>query len=497
LSPYLIGIDIGTSSTKSVLICADGRVLAAAGQEYAIASPYPGWAEQDPADWLSAAQATVRSVLAESRVNPEEVVGIGLAGQMHSLACLDERGRALRPAILWADRRTRVEVDALVREIGSEQLAEWTGNPLAVGFMAASWAWLCKHEPETASATRHLLLPKDEVRYRLTGEIGTEPSDASSTLLFDPHRVDWCEQMLERVGLEREQLPGVFPSAAVAGGLCLEASAACGLTAGTPVVFGGSDQSMQALGQGVIEPGVVSCTIGTGGQLFASLLQPVHDPQLRMHLFCHAMPGRWHLLAAILSAGLSLRWLRDQVWPGSSYAALAGAAEGAKAAEEGLFFLPHLAGERTPYMDPDVRGAFVGLDLRHGQAELVRAVMEGVVFGLRQGLDLMTGLCAPMERLIAAGGSTRGRLWLQLQADIFNRPVYPALTAESTAVGAALLAGVGVGVYRDFQDAIRQGVRRSEEPVLPDAGRAAMYAEAYERYLRLYPALKGAGFAKG
>jgi xylulokinase len=496
MPPYLVGIDIGTSSTKSVLIDRDGRVLASAGKEYPLASPQPGWAEQNPADWLNAALTTVRRVVVESGVHPEEIAGIGLAGQMHSLVCLDERGQALRPAILWADRRTGVEVSLLEREIGLHHLAEWTGNPAAAGFMLPSWLWLRANEPEIAAGTRMLLLPKDEVRYRLTGELGTEASDASSTLLFDPHTLCWRTEILEMAGLSPDRLPNVFPSASVAGGLLPEMAAACGLPAGTPVVYGGSDQSMAALGQGVIEPGTVLCTIGTGGQLFVPLASPVHDPLLRLHLFCHAPVGRWHLLGAILSAGLSLRWVRDQLWPGSDYDLLTALASPAAAAEEGLFFLPHLAGERTPHMDSKVRAAFVGLDLRHGQANIVRAVMEGVVFALRQGLDLIQSLDVPEGKLITAGGSTRSPLWVRLQADIFNRPIYTSATVESTALGAALLAGIGAGVYSDFEDAIRQGIVPAQGPYLPDPTRAAMYADAFERYKRLYPALQSAGFAK-
>ncbi|MBE3038131.1 MAG: xylulokinase, partial [Chloroflexi bacterium] len=296
-------MDIGTSGAKAVLVDEGGKLLAWAGQEYPIDIPQPDWAEQNPSAWLQAVLATIRQVLLTSQVEPGQVEAIGLTGQMHSLVCLDEHGSPLRPAILWADRRSRAQVLELTQRIGRERLAAWTGNPLATGFMLASWAWLCQYEPETFKATRHLLLPKDEVRFRLTGEMGTEPSDASSTLLFDPHARAWSQPLLDFIGLSTKHLPVVFESAAIAGKLLPEMAAGCGLLAGTPLVFGCSDQTAQALSQGVVQPGRVSVTIGTGGQLFAPLTLPVHDPELRLHLFCHALPEVWHLEAAILSAG--------------------------------------------------------------------------------------------------------------------------------------------------------------------------------------------------
>jgi xylulokinase len=488
--PYLIGIDIGTSSAKTVLIDRLGRVVTWQDQEYPITSPHPDWAEQDPETWLQAVLNTVRGVLRESGIPPRQIAGIGLAGQMHGLVCLDAAGKPVRPAIIWADRRSKPQLQRLQEQIGLQRLATWTGNPLATGFMLPSWLWLTENEPQIVAATRWLLLPKDYIRYRLTGSIGAEPSDASSTLLFDPHQRTWSLPLLEEIGLSPTHLPPLGESASVAGGLTPEIAAACGLLAGTPVIFGGSDVSLQAFGQGVLEPGLVSCTIGTGGQLFAPISQPVHDPELRLHLFCHVLPERWHLEAAILSAGLALRWLRDQFWAGQSYANLADAASGVEAAAQGIFFLPYLAGERTPVMDPAARAAFIGLSLEHGQAHIVRAVMEGVVFALRQGLDLMQSLGISVERLIATGASIRHPLWLQLQANIFNCPVYPANTPQATGCGAALLAGVGVGVFSDPLDAIHQLGSSISTPVLPDPASAARYEQAYQTYCRLYHALK-------
>ena len=488
-SPTLIGIDIGTSSTKTVILSAEGRVLSVAGQETAVETPHPGWAEQDPEMWVSAVLATVRRSLADAGVAPASVEGVSFSGQMHGTVSVGADGRPLRPAIIWADQRSGAEVNDVVTKLGKARLARWTGNPPATGFMLASWLWLREHEPETVQATRRLLLPKDYVRYRLTGEIGTEPSDASSTSLFNPALRGWSLPLLEELGLARDVLPEVFDSTVVAGGLLPGIAAEIGLPAGTPVVFGGSDQAVQALGNGVVEPGVVSSTIGTGGQLLAPTRSCVVDPELRMHSFCHVRQDLWHVETAMLSAGLSLRWLRDQVLDGTAYGAMADAAALAPAGADGLLFLPYLAGERTPHMDPRARGSFIGLTRRHGCAHLIRAVMEGVVFGMRQGLDLMVALGVPVDEIIGSGGATRHPLWLQLQADIYNRPIQRTCTTEAAAVGAAMLAGIGTGVFNDMQDAISRVVRRHDAVVPPDPARLDVYARQYEVFCALYPAL--------
>jgi xylulokinase len=485
-----MGIDLGTSGAKTVIVDAQGSLLAACLSEYAIDSPHPGWAEENPDTWYNAVLGTMRAALLQANLPGEAITAIGLAGQMHTTVCLDEHRQPLRPAIIWADQRSKTQVDRVYRQLGPEKLAAWTGNPLATGFMLASWLWLQDNEPELCRATRTLLLPKDYLRMRLTGEIGSEPSDAASTLLFDPARTGWSAPLLDALHIDPNLLPPIHASAEVAGGLLPDAAAASGLRPGTPVVFGGSDQALQALAQGVITPGLVSCTIGTGGQLFASTFTPRPDPDLRLHLFNHALPQVWHVMAAILSAGLSLKWLRDSIFTGQDYDALADGAAQVPPASEGLFFLPYLAGERTPVMDPRARGAFVGLTLRHDRRYMVRAVMEGVVFALRQGLELMDGLGVPLERILASGGATRHPLWLQLQADIFNRPVYPSQTQEATARGGALLAGIGAGLYRDAQDACQRTVHFSEQPTLPNPETAAIYGEAYRAYCQLYPALK-------
>lgn len=493
---YLLGIDLGTSSLKAAVLDTDGCLLAVAGQEYAIASPVQGWAEQDPGLWYQAACTAVRQALRQADIRAQDVLALGLSGQMHSLVCLDDSWQPLRPAILWADQRSAPQVESLRRHISSENLAAWAGNPLAVGFTLPNWMWLYENEPETARRTRWLLQPKDYLRYQLTGQIGTEPSDASATLLFDPHVRAWSQPLLEIAGLSPDRMPPLHESVEICAGLTRQAAADLGLRAGTPVVFGGSDQAAQALGQGVIEPGQVSSTIGSGGQWFAPLMEPKHDPGLRLHLFCHVLPMRWHLEAAMLTAGLALRWLRDNLLPDSNYTTLVDEAARVEAAADGLFFLPYLAGERTPHMDPTATAAFLGLALRHGRAALTRAVMEGVVFGMRQGLDLLGELGVRPACVLACGGANRHPLWLRLQADIYGLSVLPAASPEATACGAGLLAGLGAGVFASFS-AATASIPAPLAPVHPDPAAVERYALAYDRFKRLYPALKAATSAAG
>jgi len=485
----LLGIDLGTSGLKAAVLDGKGRLLASAGKDYAIDSLHPGWAEQDPHAWYQAACIAVRQALSVAGLRAEQVEAVGLAGQMHSLVCVGESGEAVRPAILWADQRSKAQVERVAGQFGQEELAACAGNPMAAGFALSSWLWLMENEPETVQCTRWLMQPKDFLRFQLTGEIGSEPSDASATLLFDPHIRTWSPVLLGIARLSADRMPPLGESSEISGGLTFQAAADLGLKPGTSVVFGGSDQAVQSLGQGIIDPGQVSASIGTGGQWFAPLSRPVHDPLLRLHLFCHVLPSRWHLEAAMLTAGLALRWLRDQILPGSSYAELADAAAGVDAALDGLFFLPYLAGERTPHMDPGATAAIFGLTLRHGQPALARAVMEGVVFAMRQGLDLLGDLGVQPEAVLSSGGSNRHPLWLQLQANIYNLPILPAANPEATARGAALLAGVGSGHFSSFADAIRT-VPPPGAAILPDPGAVEGYNHAYQLFKQLYPALR-------
>jgi xylulokinase len=485
-----MGIDLGTSSTKTVLLDRSGQVISLDIQEYGIDRPQPNHAEQDPQVWVRAAWKTMQSVISQAGIEGKQLGVIGIAGQMHGTVCLDSLGIPLRPAIIWADQRSQTQVTEVYTKIGPQRLGEWTGNPLATGFMLASWLWLLENEPTVAEQTRQLLLPKDYLRYRLTDKKGTEPSDASSTLLFNTVQRAWSNELLNAIGVKPALLPEIHGSAEISGGLTTEAAVITGLQSGIPVIYGGSDKALQALGHGIVVPGYVSCTIGSGGQIITPISSPVYDPQLRLHLFCHVFPELWHLEAAILSAGLSLKWLRDSLFPTETYQSLADSATLVQPGAEGLFFLPHLSGERTPYMDPQAKGAFVGLTACHGKEHLTRSVMEGVVMALKCGLDIMIELGVPLKRIVASGGGTQHPLWLKLLADIFNQPIYHSPVVEATAMGAAILAGKAIGVFDDAAQVSNELARWSEQVIYPSPDNARIYEESYRVYSQLYPALK-------
>jgi len=487
---YLLGIDIGTSGLKCVLVDRAGQMQGLAFRGYAPITPQPGWAEQDPETWVEAAISAVREVVDRSGVDRNSIAGLGLSGQMHSTVCLDQDRRCLRPAILWLDRRSVPQVTALRETLGTAQLARWIGNPIAPGFMLASLLWLKESEPATWARLAHVLLPKDYVRFRLTGELGTDYSDASSTALLDVQHRIWCSELAGAAEIPLDILPALFESAAPIGRLTPQMAEAMNLLAGLPVVCGAGDQEAQAIGNGLIRPGIVSCTIGTGGQLFTPIEHYQIDPQLRLHTFCHAVPNQWHWEAATLAAGLSLRWLRDEVLSGQyTYQEMADAAATIESGAEGLIYLPYLEGERTPHMDPNARGVFCGLTLRHTWKHLARAVMEGVVFSLLDGLDLMRAMGLSIDRVVASGGGTQHPLWLQLQADIFDAEVIKSETQEAAALGAALLAGIGVGVYSDFGTACEAAVRYSPEVYRPRPTISARYRRQAEIYRGLYRAV--------
>ena len=492
MSPsFMLGIDLGTSSAKALIVGADGQLMGISSREYDILIPHPGWAEQDPQTWFQAVTQAIREALYKAKLPPQEIAAIGFSGQMHGTVCLDQYGKVLRQAIIWADQRSQTQVTFVDQTIGKDKLGQWTGNPLATGFMLPSWLWLRENRPAEAKATTCLLLPKDYLRYAFTGEIGSEPSDASSTLLFDTANRQWCLPLLERLDISPSLLPSIHESTQVAGGLTRSIAEATDLIPGIPVVFGGSDQACQAIGHGIIDPSVMSSTIGTGGQLFAPLSIPRYDPELRLHLFCHALPQLWHLESAILSAGLALKWLRDHLKLAGSYQELADLAAQSPPGSEGLIFTPYLLGERTPHMDPQACATFMGLSFNHTRAHLIRTVMEGVVFALRQGLEIMQNLGVDPEKIVASGGATAHPLWLQLQADIFNRPIYRSTTSEAAAFGAALLAGVGAGFFPNIQAACQQVIAFHEDPVQPDPQTVSLYATCYSTFCQLYPALRG------
>ncbi|MBC7251676.1 MAG: xylulokinase [Anaerolineae bacterium] len=496
---YFLGIDVGTTGSKSLLITEKGQVTASATVEYPMYTPQPQWAEQNPQDWWQATVESIRKVLTTSQVPPDQVMGVGLTGQMHGLVLLNKEGAVLRPCIMWNDQRTGPQCAWITERVGPQRVLQLTGNPVLPGFTAPKIIWVREHEPEIYEQVAKVLLPKDYIRYRLTGEFATEVSDASGTSLFDVGRRRWSQDMLEALDIPAEWLPECYESPVVSGYVSQAVAEVTGLKAGTPVVGGGGDQAAQAVGSGIIETGLISVTIGTSGVVFASTDEFVIEPEGRLHAFCHAVPGKWHLMGVMLSAGGSFRWFRDTLGQTEKemasllgqdpYELLTAEAASAPAGCEGLLFLPYLTGERTPYPDPNARGVFMGLTLRHDKRHLVRAVLEGVAYGLRDSLELMKNLGTEIHQVRASGGGARSELWRQILADVFDSELVVINVTEGAAYGAALLAGVGAGVYKDVAEACRQTIEvvQRTEPVPENT---ALYRELYPVYRTLYSALK-------
>lgn len=484
---HVIGIDTSTTATKALLMDADGRVVGVGTSTYEFETPRPLWAEQDPGLWWDATVAAVRSVLAETGVSGDDVSAIGLTGQMHGAVLLDGHGEVVRPAILWNDQRTGVECDAIRRAVGPERLIQITGNDALTGFTAPKLLWVAGHEPERWSRVEHVLLPKDFVRHRLTGDYAVDAAGGSGTILFDLSERTWSEEIAEALNIDMGLLPPVFEGPAITGVVTADAAAATGIAEGTPVVAGGGDQAANAVGVGAVSPGVVALSLGTSGVVFATTDGPSVEAQGRVHAFCHAVPGRWHMMGVMLSAAGSLRWLRDAVAPGVSFEALID--EASKVDSEGLLFLPYLSGERTPHPDPLARGAFVGLTLRHDLRHMTRAVLEGVAFGLADGLDLMIGAgLEPPAEIRASGGGTRSEAWRQILADVLETRIATVATEEGAAYGAAVLAGVGAGWFPSVDAACETLVVRQSAAEPSDHARE--YRESHDRYRELYPALR-------
>lgn len=496
---YLLGIDIGTSGTKTLLIHESGRLVASATDSYPLSTPKPLWAEQDPHDWWNATVSTIRKVLHDSSVNPAEILGIGLSGQMHGAVFLDEDNEILRPSILWCDQRTGAECEWITDTIGKEKVIELTSNPVLTGFTAGKIVWVRNNEPGIYAKTRKVLLPKDYIRFRLTGEFATEVSDASGTSLFNVRKRQWADEMLDGAGIPREWMPRVYESPEITGRISDEVASLTGLKAGTPVVGGGGDQAAGAVGNGVVETGIISSTVGTSGVVFAFADEPVVDPGLRVHTFCHAVPGKWHVMGVMLSAGGTLRWYRDTFAGAEAaearksgvdvYDILSAQVASVEPGCEGLICLPYLTGERTPYPDPNARGAFFGITLRHTKSHFVRAVYEGVAYGLRDSFEILGEMGVPIAQVRASGGGARSEVWRQIQADITGREHVTINVDEGPAFGVALLAGVGTGVYPSVEEACRSTIQVVSS-TKPDLARKALYDRYYRIYKALYPALK-------
>ncbi len=498
---YLLGIDIGTSGTKT-LICDDrGKVIATAMAEHAISSPKPGWSEQDPLEWWKAACLATKAVLKKAKLKATDIGGIGLSGQMHGSVFLGDGDKPLRPALLWNDQRTAEQCAEIESKAGGRaELIDLVANPALTGFTAPKILWVRQHEPRVYAKTKHILLPKDYIRFRMTGEYATEVSDASGTLLLDVKNRKWSDKLLGILPIEKSLMPSMHESFEVTGALSREAAGAMGLSEGIPVVGGGGDQAAGAVGNGIVSAGVVSATLGTSGVVFAHSDVPTLDPQGRVHTMCHAVPGKWCVFGCMLSAGGSFQWLRNNLGADEvalakkkkidPYELLIAAAERAKAGGEGLFFLPYLTGERCPYPDPNARGGWIGITSRTSRDMLIRAVLEGVTCGMRDALQIMHDMQIPITQVRASGGGSRSGFWRQLQADIYDQPIVLTNAAEGPAYGVALLAGVGTGAFKSVEEACRASIKQTAK-ISPNKKAAAFYEKYYRTtYRKLYGDLK-------
>jgi len=485
-----LGIDVGTGSSRALLVDARGRVRAgytAAHEDMRMERPL--WAEQRPENWWDAVVEAVRGVLAKAGVAGSEVKGIGLSGQMHGLVVLDDAGAVIRPALIWCDQRSQAQVDAVNAKLGRENVVRYTANPVLTGFTLPKLLWVRDNEPRLFERVRRMLLPKDYVRYRLTGEFATEVSDASGTAVFDVVNRRWSFEMMDGLGLDRSILPQCYESSEVTGHISPQIAELTGLAAGTPVVGGGGDQAASAVGNGIVEAGIVSCTLGTSGVVFAHMENVAYDPAGRVHTFCHAVRGKWHVMGVTQGAGLSLQWFRNQLAPGTDYDALTAEAAHSPAGAQGLFWLPYLMGERTPHLDAMARGGWIGLTNKHVRADLIRAVIEGVSYSQRDCLDIIEGLGVPVNSVRASGGGAQSPFWRGLLASILNKRVVTLETQEGSAYGAALLALAGSGEYGSTEEVCRAAIRETDS-VSPNAADAALYGKGHKIYQSLYPALK-------
>ena len=498
---YLLGIDLGTSGTKTVLFRQDGTAVASSTVEYPLSQPENGWAEQAPEDWWNAAVQTIGAVLKKSGVSPDAIAALGISGQMHGLVMLDEAGEVLRPCIIWADQRTGKECEEITEIIGAKRMIEITANPALTGFTAGKIRWVQKHQPEIYAKCRHILLPKDYLRYKLTGDFATEVSDASGMQLLDVPNRCWSDEVLQKLGIDKSYLGKVYESPEVTGPISALASKITGLSEKTLVVGGAGDNAAAAVGTGVVADGRAFTTIGTSGVVFAHTDKLAIDPQGRVHTFCCAVPGAWHVMAVVQSAGLSLKWFRDNFCTSEmETASLMGVdpyqlmdMEVTKApiGANRLYYLPYLMGERTPHLDPDCRGVFFGLSAMHTKLDLMRAVYEGVAFALNDGLNVLAGMGVKPAQMLATGGGGRSAVWRQMLADVFDCKVVTTNSKEGPALGVAILAGVGAGLYPSVREACDSMIHTGGEQ-LPIAENVPVYAKNYAQYSALYPDMKNA-----
>jgi xylulokinase len=485
-----LGIDVSTTSSKALLIDQYGNVVAVASSPHTLQTPRPFWSEQNPLEWWQAATNSIQAVLRQANLRGEDITAVGLTGQMHGLVLLDGEGQVLRPAILWNDQRTQAQCDEIHRRVGKARFIQTSGNLALTGFTAPKILWVAENEPVVYGSVKHILLPKDFLRFCLTGEYATDKAGASGTVLFALAKRDWSPEILVSLGIPAEWLPPTFEGPEFTGEVTHKAARETGLKAGTPVCAGGGDQAAQAVGVGAVEPAVVALTVGTSGVVFATTPSALIEPEGRLHAFCHAVPGRWHFMGVMLSAAGSLQWYRDALAPGMSFDDLLMEAMSVQAGSEGLQFLPYLSGERTPYPDPLARGGFVGLTLRHTRGHLTRAVLEGVSFGLKDIFTLIqhAGL-GQIKQVRASGGGVKSSLWRQILASVLETELVTVNALEGAAYGAALLAGVGAGQWHDVATACDEVIKITGS-TMPDEAQAARYREMYPLYRQLYPALK-------
>jgi len=486
---YLLGLDISTTGAKALIIDETGKVIASHTTPQPISTPKPLWSEQNPSDWWSGIAESIRAALAQSGIKGDAIAAVGLTGQMHGLVLLDIAGNVLRPSILWNDQRTQEQCDAMTEKIGFKRLIELTGNRALTGFTAPKILWVRQHEPEVYAKVAHILLPKDYIRFKLTGEYAMDVSDASGTSLLDVANRRWSSEVVDALDIPASWLPRTCEGPDVSGGISAEAAEETGLAAGTPVMGGGGDQAAGAVGVGAVKPGIVSLVVGTSGVVFAPLDKYAYEPDGRLHAFCHAVPGMWHFMGVMLSAAGSLQWFHDTLGHGESFDELLQPAADIPPGSDGLLFLPYLTGERTPHPDPLARGAFVGLTVRHTRAHMTRAVLEGVAFGLKDGFKLIANAGLPDNLEVrVSGGGAKSLLWKQILADVLGATLVSTNSTEGAAYGAALLAAVGADIYPTVVTACEQTIQTSDA-VTPSAQRPA-YEKPYRLYENLYPALK-------
>jgi len=497
---YMIGIDVGTTGTRAVIVRPDGHVVGAAtGDHQPMRMAKPGWAEQDPEDWWQATIRAVRAALEAAGLKGTDIAAVGLSGQMHGVVLLDKTHAVVRPSLIWCDQRSQAQCDWITSTVGAERLIQLVSNPALTGFSAPKILWVRDNEPRVFGRAAHFLLPKDFVRFRLTGEFATDVSDASGTLLFDVTNRRWSREMLSALELDPKLLPSAYESPEITGEITRETAVLTGLAAGTPVVGGGGDQASSAVGNGIVLPGLTSATLGTSGVIFTYTDAPKLDPRGRIHTFCHAVPGKWHVMGVTQGAGLSLRWFRDnfgasELWYArhtdvDPYDLIIKQAEKIPPGSDGLLWLPYLMGERTPHLDAQARGMWFGLTAAHTRAHMIRSILEGVAFSLRDSLEIFKELEIPVKQIRASGGGSRSFLWREIQADIYGKELVTLRTSEGSALGAALLAGVAAKIYSSVQESAQQAIQ-VRESMSPRPDRVKIYDRYYQVYRNLYPAVQ-------